>query len=69
MAVQKAVDLTGTGASVDEAVAEAVDRAGMTLDGLTRFDVVSVSGTLDGRRLTYEAHVRVWFTLLERVHG
>ena len=69
MAVQKAVDLTGTGASVDEAVAEAVDRAGMTLEGLTRFDVVSVSGTLDGRRLTYEAHVRVWFTLLERVHG
>jgi flavin-binding protein dodecin len=69
MAVQKAVDLTGTGASIDEAVAEAVDRAGMTLDGLTRFDLVSVSGSLDGNRLVYEAHVRVWFTLLERVHG
>ena len=69
MAVQKAVDLIGAGASIDEAVGEALDRAGMTLDGLTRFDVVSVSGSLDGRRLTYEAHVRVWFTLLERVHG
>ena len=69
MAVQKAVDLSGTGLSVDDAVAEAVDRAGLTLNGITRFEVVSVSGTVDGGRLRYEAHVRIWFTLLERVHG
>lgn len=69
MAVQKAVDLTGTGASVEEAVTEAVDRASMTLEGVTRFQVVALSGTVDSGRVSYEAHVRVWFTLLERVHG
>lgn len=69
MAVQKAVDLTGTGASVEEAVTEAVDRASMTLEGVTRFQVVTLSGTVDNGRVSYEAHVRVWFTLLERVHG
>ncbi len=69
MAVQKAVDLTGTGPGVGEAVAEAVDRAGMTLDGITRFEVVSVGGAVENGRLVFEVHVRVWFTLLERVHG
>jgi flavin-binding protein dodecin len=69
MAVQKAVDLTGTGPSVEEAVSEALDRAGLTLEGITRFDVVELSGTVDNGRLTYQAHVRVWFALLERVHG
>jgi len=69
MPVQKAVDLTGTGPSVEEAVAEAVDRAALTLEGITSFDVVSLSGSVENGRLTYEAHVRVWFSLLERVHG
>jgi flavin-binding protein dodecin len=69
MAVQKAVDLTGSGPSVEEAIAEAVDRAGMTLEGITRFDIVRVGGSVDDGRLTYEAQVRVWFSLLERVHG
>ena len=69
MAVQKAIDLTGTGPSVEEAVAEAVDRAALTLEGITRFEVVALSGAVEGGRLTYEAHVRVWFALLERVHG
>ena len=69
MAVQKAIDLTGTGPSVEEAVAEAVDRAGLTLEGISRFDVVALSGAVENGRLVYEAHVRVWFALLERVHG
>jgi flavin-binding protein dodecin len=69
VAVQKAVDLTGSGPSVEEAVAEAVDRASMTLNGINRFEIVSLSGYLEGGRLMYEAQVRVWFTLLERVHG
>ena len=46
MAVQKAVDLTGTGASLDDAVSEAVDRASMTLDGVTRFELVAVTGSI-----------------------
>ena len=69
MAVEKAVDLVGSGPTVEEAVAEALDRAIMTLEGVTSFDVVSVSGTLDGRRVTYRVRLRVWFTLLERMHG
>jgi flavin-binding protein dodecin len=69
MAVAKAIDLTGEGPSVEEAVAEAVDRAGLTLEGITRFDVVSLTGTVEEGRLLFQAHVRVWFALLERVHG
>jgi flavin-binding protein dodecin len=69
MAVEKALDLTGTGPSVEEAVAEAVDRAALTLQGITRFDVVSLSGSVRDGRLIFQAHVRVWFALLERVHG
>jgi flavin-binding protein dodecin len=69
MAVQKAVDLTGTGPSVEEAVAEALDRAALTLDGITRFEVVAIGGDVDDGRVSYEARLRVWFTLLERVHG
>jgi flavin-binding protein dodecin len=54
---------------VEEAVTEALDRASMTLEGVTSFDVVSVSGTLDGARVTYRVRLRVWFTLMERMHG
>jgi flavin-binding protein dodecin len=68
MAVQKAVDLTGSGPSLEDAVGDALDRASMTLDGVTRFELVGVTGSVDGG-ITYEAQVRVWFTLLERVHG
>jgi flavin-binding protein dodecin len=69
MAVQKAVELTGAGASVEDAVAEAVDRAGLTLEGITGFEVTRLSGTVDGARVTYEVQLRVWFTLRERMHG
>ncbi len=69
MAVEKAVDLTGTGASVEDAVAEARDRASLTLEALTSFEVLQISGELDGSRVTYRVRLRVWFTLLERVHG
>jgi flavin-binding protein dodecin len=67
--VDKAVELSGTGASIEEAVGEALDRAGMTLDAISGFDVEHVSGTLDGSLITYRVRVKVWFTLLERVHG
>ena len=69
MAVQKAVDLIGTGTTVEDAIAEAVDRAGLTLEGVRSFDVRRVTGTVDGARITYEVRIRVWFTLLERMHG
>jgi flavin-binding protein dodecin len=69
MAVQKAVDLIGTGNTVEDAIAEAVDRAGLTLSGIGSFEVRKLTGSLDGARITYRVRVRVWFTLLERMHG
>ncbi len=69
MAVEKAVELTGTGTSVEAAVSEALDRAALTLEAITSFDVLRVSGVLDGGDPTYRVRVRVWFTLLERMHG
>ena len=69
MAVQKAVELAGSGHSIEDAVSEAVDRAGLTLEGITGFDVTRLSGVLDGARIKYEVRLRVWFTLRERMHG
>jgi flavin-binding protein dodecin len=67
--VQKAIDLVGTGDTIQDAVTEALDRAGMTLEGITGFDVQRVSGVVDGGDTTYRVELRVWFTLLERMHG
>jgi flavin-binding protein dodecin len=69
MAVRKAVDLTGTGRTIEDAVASAVDRAGLTLEAITSFDVLQLSGVVDGAQISYEVQVRVWFTLMERMHG
>ena len=69
MAVQKSVELTGTGVNIEEAVAEALDRASLTLEGITSFEIRQVSGMVDGSRVTYRVELRVWFTLLERMHG
>jgi flavin-binding protein dodecin len=69
VAVEKAVELTGTGASVEDAVGEALDRASLTLEALTSFEVIQIAGDLEGSRVTYRVRLRVWFTLLERVHG
>ena len=69
MTVQKAVELIGTGDSVQDAVTEALDRARLTLEGLTSFEVTRISGTLDGAVTEYRVELRVWFVLLERMHG
>jgi flavin-binding protein dodecin len=69
VAVQKAVDLTGSGESIQDAVTEALDRARLTLEGITAFEVQSIDGTVDGSATAYRVQVRVWFTLLERMHG
>jgi flavin-binding protein dodecin len=66
--VEKSIDLTATGPTIDAAVAEAVDRAGMTLDGITSFTVEDIAGTVVEGRITYRVGVRVNFTLLERFH-
>ena len=68
MAVQKAVELTGTGRTIQDAVAEALDRARLSLDGITSFEVQRVAGELDETGTTFQVQLRVWFTLLERMH-
>jgi flavin-binding protein dodecin len=67
--VQKAVELVGTGVSIQDALTEALDRAQMTLDGITSFEMVNVTGTLAGGSVEYRVELRIWFTLLERMHG
>jgi flavin-binding protein dodecin len=69
VAVQKAVELNGTGATIEDAVSEAIDRAGLTLEGITSFEIQRVTGVVGGSRVTYQVELRLWFTLLERMHG
>ncbi len=69
MTVQKAVELVGTGASIQDAISEALDRAQMTLEGITSFEMANVTGVVDGGSVEYRVELRVWFTLLERMHG
>ena len=69
MTVQKAVELIGSGDSVQDAVAEALDRARMTIEGVTGFEVTRISGAVDGAATEYRVELRVWFDLRERMHG
>ena len=69
MGVQKAIDLIGTGESIQDAVTEALDRARLSLEGITSFEVQRISGVVDGPGAAYEVQLRIWFTLLERMHG
>jgi flavin-binding protein dodecin len=67
--VQKALDLTGSGETIQDAVSEALDRARLTLEGVTGFEVQNIAGSVDGAGTSYRVQVRIWFTLLERMHG
>jgi flavin-binding protein dodecin len=67
--VKKAIDVIGTGDSIQEAVTEALDRARLSLEGITSFEVQRITGVVDGSMETYEVELRIWFTLLERMHG
>ena len=69
MTVEKAVELIGTGDSVQDAVVEALDRARMSLEGITGFEVTRISGVVDGATTEYRVEMRVWFVLRERMHG
>ena len=69
MAVEKAIELIGTGPTLQDAVTEAIDRAGLTIRGITSFEVEHVAGVVEEARITYRARVRVWFTVMEPVHG
>lgn len=68
MTVEKSIDLTATGSSIEEAIAEAVHRASLTLKGLTTFEVERIDGLIDGGEVTYRVLVRVSFQIKEQVH-
>ena len=68
MTVEKSIDLTATGPTIEEAVAEAVHRASLTLKGLTTFEVERIDGLIDGGEVTYRVLVRVTFQIKEQVH-
>jgi len=69
VAVQKALDLLGTGDTIQEAVTEALDRARVSLEGISSFEVLRITGSVDGSSTAYQVELRIWFTLLERIHG
>ena len=68
MAVEKSIDLTATGATIEEAVEEAIHRASLTLKGLTSFEVERIEGLIEGGEVSYRVLVRVAFQIKEHVH-
>ncbi|HEV3473315.1 MAG TPA: dodecin family protein [Actinomycetota bacterium] len=68
MSVEKSIDLTATGPSIEEAVAEAVHRASLTIQGLTGFEVEKIEGSIEDGEPTYRVLVRVTFVIKEKVH-
>jgi flavin-binding protein dodecin len=68
MTVEKSIDLTASGSTIEEAVAEAIHRATLTLQGLTSFEIERIEGMLDDGEITYKVLVRVSFVIKEHVH-
>lgn len=68
MTVEKSIDLTATGATIDEAVASAIHRASLTLQGLTSFTLERVDGTIEDGQPVYKVLVRIWFVIKEKMH-
>jgi flavin-binding protein dodecin len=68
MSVEKSIDLTATGPTLEDAVAEAVHRASLTLRGVTGFEIQRVEGIVDGDDITYKVLLRLTFIIKEQVH-
>ena len=68
MAVEKSIDLTATGPTIEEAVNAAVDRASLTLRGLSSFEVERIEGLVEDGEISYKVLVRVSFIIKEHVH-
>lgn len=68
MSVEKSIDLTATGPTVEEAVSAAIGRAGLTVRGLTSFEIERIEGHIDDGDIVYKVHLRLSFVIKERVH-
>lgn len=63
--VYKLLELTGTSTrGIDDAVANAISRAGKTVHNLRWFQVVEVRGGIDGGKVaSWQVTIKVGFTL------
>jgi flavin-binding protein dodecin len=68
VAVEKSIDLTATGSSIEDAVAEAVHRASLTLKGLTSFEIERIEGIIENGEVAYRVLVRISFVIKEQIH-
>ena len=68
MSVEKSIDLTATGPTIEEAVAEAVHRASLTLRGLTSFEIERIEGVVTNGEVNYRVLVRISFVITEQLH-
>ncbi|HYY45039.1 MAG TPA: dodecin family protein [Actinomycetota bacterium] len=68
MSIYKSIDLSATGTTIEEAVAAAVNRASLTLEGVSSFAIERIDGTFEDGELTYRVLVRVSFVVREHLH-
>ena len=68
VSVEKSIDLTATGSTIEQAVEEAVSRARLTLQGVTSFEIERIDGIVGEEALTYRVLVRISFVIKEHVH-
>ncbi|MBA2313438.1 MAG: dodecin domain-containing protein [Actinobacteria bacterium] len=68
MPVEKSIDLTATGSSIEQAVAEAVGRASLTLRGITGFEIERIHGAVADGEISYRVLLRISFVIKEQLH-
>ena len=68
MSVEKSIDLTATGPTIEDAVSEAIHRASLTLRGLTSFEIERIEGVVEDGEVNYRVLVRVSFVIKEQLH-
>jgi flavin-binding protein dodecin len=70
--ISKIVRLTGSSTtSIEDAVRTVLARAAVTIDEITRFDLVRVGGHVDdaGVPTAFEVTVDITFVVKESIHG
>ena len=68
MSIEKSIDLTATGSTIEDAVGAAVHRASLTLQGVTSFEVERIDGFVADGELQYRVLVRISFVIKEQLH-
>ncbi len=68
--VEKTIDLTGSSAnSIEDAVNLAVSRAAVTISGIRRVEVTSVTGSVENNSVAmWHVRLKVTFLIQDRLH-